>query len=63
MEAGKLHFLIKKISIFSSCNFFLQILVIKTLGADWIRIHIKPKMLDLNRVSMNPDPKHWEKPF
>jgi hypothetical protein len=42
----------KKIKFFFSCNFFLQLLVIKALDPDWIRIGIQPKMLDLNPDEM-----------
>jgi len=56
---GKLQFLIKKIQIFFSCNFFLQFLVIKALDPDWIRIRIgvQPKMLDPDPDEMNADPQ------
>ncbi len=49
---AKLQLLIKKIKNlkFSNVNVF-QFLVIKKLDPDWIRIGIKPKMLD-------PDSKH-----
>ncbi len=48
----------KKIKNFSAVNFF-QILVIKTLDPDWIRIWIgiQPKMLDPDQ--MNADPQPW----
>ncbi len=52
LGTSKLQFLIKKISIFSSC--FFQFLVIKALDLDWIRIGIHPTMLD-----PDPDPTQW----
>ncbi len=56
----------KKIKFFFSCNFF-QLLVIKALDPDWIRIRIRiaiqPKMLDSDPDpdpdEMNADPQPW----
>jgi hypothetical protein len=55
---SKLQFNIKKYQIFLAVH-FSQVLVIKTLDPDWIRIGIgiQPKMLDPNPESMNPDSK------
>jgi hypothetical protein len=52
---GNLQFLI---NFFSAVNFF-QFFVIKTLAPDWIwiRIGIRPQMLDPDPDQMNKDPK------
>jgi hypothetical protein len=36
-------------------------LVINTLDPDWIRIGIKPKMLDPDPDQMNADPQPWKR--
>ncbi len=56
----KLHFLIKKILFFFFAIYFFQILVIKALDSDWIRIRIgiQPQMLDPDPDQMSTDPKH-----
>jgi hypothetical protein len=37
---------------------YFAIFVTKTLDPDWIRIGIRPKMLDPDLDQMNTDPKH-----
>ncbi len=61
LEIGKLQFLIKKNLIFFSAVIFLQLLVIKALDPDWIRIRIglQPQTLDPDPDQMNADPKPW----
>ncbi len=58
---GKLQFLIKKNVIFFSAVIFFQVLVIKALDPDWIRIWIglQPQPLDPDSdpEKMNTDPK------
>ncbi len=50
----------KKIKFFFSCYFFLlQFLVIKTRDPVLDPVGIRPKMLDPDPESINPDPKHW----
>ena len=55
---GKLQFDQKIFISFTAVN-FLQFLVLKTLNPDWIRIGIRPKMLDPDPYQMSADPQPW----
>ncbi len=54
---GKLHFLIIKKIIFFSALIFFQVLVMKALDPNWIRIGVQPQTLDPDLEKMNTDPK------